>query len=98
MTAELGIPNAPPPPCHDVPTFGCSSCIERDRLSWCKTKYESWKAAYKPPKCEGCSGPTTPYDWSFDGKALVAEVGCIKFDADEGVIPCSNFDFEVLIA
>lgn len=96
--SELGIHRYPAPCAHASATFGCPSCVHKMREDWAKETYDKWVKTYKSPKCGGCGGSTKAWEYHFDGDHLKASVGCVRFDAAEGSIPCAEHDFEVKIA
>ena len=88
--------------CHihpEAPQFGCPECIQADRDTWAHQMFEAWKKTYKPPICSGsshfprCRMPMEAVSYAFNGKKLMANVSCTRFDQKQGWFPCADSTF-----
>lgn len=96
MIKEIGIPDAPPAPCHDVPTFGCDSCITRDREAYATKVYLEWKKTYVIPKCRDCA-KTMRHDGVHSSAGEIrALLVCPRIDVD-GEAMCDDPELTVVI-
>ena len=97
MAVELGVPGEAQACDHNVPTFGCSSCIQNDRQAFAMKSYEAWKKTYRLPKCPSCGNAMLHYGYNHDAKKVEALVICSRHDED-GVPLCEDEDMSVVIA
>jgi hypothetical protein len=94
---DLGIPDSPPPPCHEKPTFGCASCVERDRSARAFKTYEAWRKTYKPRDCTRHSKRMFAYAYDLRNDGLYGLLSCpVNNDGDH--FDCEDQDYEVKIA
>ena len=80
--------------CHEVPAFGCSTCIDGDRMAWIDARVEAWKSTYRFKNCARCGGPTKVWETeTCDDKTISIIIGCAS--DDDGGQGCSDEDYSV---
>jgi hypothetical protein len=80
--------------CHEVPAFGCKSCIDADRDAWAKKTYDAWVVNYnKAPKlCPRHKKPLKPFTYHWqDGTKLIGIAGC-QILTEHGEFLCEDED------
>lgn len=81
---------------HQIPVFGCKSCVESDRERWAEITYSAWKNTHKPPRCPGCGTPMIHYGRNTYPSRLEAVVICPAQNADGSTV-CEEHDITVVI-
>ena len=84
--------------CHEVPTFGCSRCIQSDKNDWAKITYDAWAKNYNknPKMCPRHKKPLKPFCWHFRDGKLIGVAGCQELTS-QGEFLCEDEDYCVVI-
>ncbi len=71
-------------PCHDIPVFGCETCILSDRIR----VLDAYQKTTRAPLCPECNGPTEAYDKCT--KSMTISYVCMAGFTQDGEAICDG--------